>query len=106
MGRLWSYLSEPARVLFNVLADAALADSRTRFTPAQLVEDTKNPKGASGVAGVLGAAGRAIKKADLPQYEYEPGKIWHFIWDWDGIHYWMPPEVAKTLLRARHGLEP
>jgi hypothetical protein len=98
---LWSYLSDAARETLGVLIEGALAEEPRRFTPAEIVEATGNPNGASGVAGTFGAAGRAIRKAQLPRYPSGPDKTWHYVWDWDGHHYWMVREVA-ALFRGVH----
>ncbi|HEX9229146.1 MAG TPA: DUF6416 domain-containing protein [Arthrobacter sp.] len=101
VARICSNLSAAGQRTLGLLADGALEERPKKFTPQELVEHLHHPNGVSGVAGVFGSAGRAVRKARVPRYPTKNGKQWHFVWDWDGSHYWMVPEVAALFRKAQ-----
>jgi hypothetical protein len=99
--RLWSALSGQGQILLHKLIINA-KQTTVRVTPEELAAAFGHPKGTARVAGVLGGVGKAIRRAGLPLYKTPSGDVWHYVWDWDGEHYSMTPEVAAVLGRARN----
>ncbi|AZC12851.1 hypothetical protein [Microbacterium sp. ABRD28] len=98
--RLMSEISGPGNFVLRHLIDGARKGT-VYLSPDELAKMTQHPKGKSGVAGILGGVGKAIRRADLPMYRTPNGGTWHYVWDWDGVHYSMTPEVARLLRAAR-----
>jgi hypothetical protein len=94
---LWSALSLQGKILLHKL----IINAGRRMTPQELAYAFGHPQGTAKVAGVLGGVGKAIRRVDLPLYKMPSGDEWHYVWDWDGDHYSMTPEVATVLDRAR-----
>lgn len=99
--KLWGELTLTGNRILTYWSEKA-RHGETTFTSNDLVALTQNPKGKSGVAGVLGGVGKAIRRAGLPSYRTPNGNDWHYLWTWDGEHYWMSPEVANLLIKASH----
>ncbi len=98
--RLMSEISLPGSGVLRHLIDGARSET-AHLRPEDLERLTQHPKGKSGIAGILGGVGKAIRRAGLPMYRTPNGDTWHYVWDWDGEHYSMTPEVAKVLRAAR-----
>lgn len=101
VARIRANLSAAGQEALGLLVDGALEERPRKFTPQELVEHLDHPNGVSGVAGVFGSAGRAVRKARVPRYLSNNGNQWHYVWDWDGSHYWMVPEVAALFRKAQ-----
>lgn len=95
---LWEEISLPGHALLLHLIRAT-GDQTKHFRPEDIADAVSHPRGTSGIAGILGGVGKAIRRAKLPMYSTPRGTSWHYVWNWDGEHYSMTPEVAK-LLRA------
>jgi hypothetical protein len=98
---IWSNLSAAGKTTIGLLVDGALEERPKKFTPQELVEHLDHPNGVSGVAGVFGSVGRAVNRAGAPRYPSNNGNQWHFVWRWDGSHYWMAPKVAELFREAQ-----
>jgi hypothetical protein len=96
--KFWHDVTDPGRDLLRVLISGAEVQPARVFAPTELVTAT-NAKSTQSIAGIFGGVGQVISSAELPTYEYAPGKRWHFVWDWDPKKrlYSMNPEMAALL---------
>lgn len=97
---LWDKISPKGHVVLLHMIRAT-GDEIAHFPPEEIAKAISHPKGTAGVAGVLGGVGKAIRRAGLPMYTTPSGKLWHYIWGWDGERYSMTPEVARLLRKAQ-----
>ncbi|WIB65609.1 hypothetical protein [Curtobacterium sp. MCBD17_040] len=94
----WHDVTDPGRDVLRVLIAGAEEEPPRHFLPADVVAAV-GAKSTQAIAGILGGVGQVVSGHDLPSYDYEPGRAWHFVWDWDPKKrlYSMAPEMAALL---------
>jgi hypothetical protein len=92
VAKLWEKFSDPAKALFSKLID----EPDRQFNGVELAEMLQIPNGHNGVAGVLAWPGKYCQKEGRK-------RLWEWKYPVDGepVVYWVTPDVAELLRRAR-----